>query len=95
MVPNCDEYKHHTTVNSNFYDTCLKKTFIHDFSFWQSPLKIFDLFSPNVIRCASNLKEIFLSQKYLYSLMKRAQSKFVKETAIQGYVRANFPRIIY
>lgn len=44
MVPNCEEHKQPITVNANFYDTCLKNTFIHDFPFWQISLEIFDYF---------------------------------------------------
>lgn len=91
MVPNCEEHKQRTTVNINFYDTCLKNTFIRDFPFWQISLEVFDSFSPNAIRCASTLKDGCLPHRYLDSLVKRAQSKFVKEAATQGHVRADFP----
>lgn len=91
MVPTCEEHKQDTTVDANFYDTCLKNTFVRDFPFWQISLEVLDSFSPNAIRCASTLKDGFLPHRYLGSLLKRAQSKFVKEAATQGYVRANIP----
>lgn len=78
-------------VDADFYDTCLKNTFIRDFPLWQISLEVFDSFSPNAIRRASTLKDGFLPPRYLGSLLKRAQSKFVKEAATQGYVRADFP----